>query len=132
MSILNYFIRFCDILLECHKNPSTRIITPVVTPDIPDSAFKMKGRKLLSSSKSKISVEGLRGIIAHDKRRILHLQNKNTLGCMKSNYTQNNNTEKNCDLLSELILRVCNHADALKRKIMIKRNFQVKQECGLC
>ena len=101
----------------------------MVTPDIPDSAFQMKGRKLLSSSKSKISVEGLRGIIAHDKRRILHLQNKNTF--MKSNYTQNNNTEKNCDLLSELILRVCNHADALKRKIMIKRNFQVKQECGL-
>ena len=93
---------------------SSEFIDPIVTPDIPQIKLLTKGgRKFLSSCKMKILIRISRLTIKRYNQKFLELWNQKYL--KEANNEQCSESEKNCDLPSDLLLEACSRAGVLKK-----------------
>ena len=93
---------------------SSEVIAPIVTPDIPQiKLFTKGGRKFLTTCKMKILIRNLRLTIKRNNQKNLELQNQKYL--KEANNEQCSESEKNCDLVSDLLLEACSRNGVLKK-----------------
>ena len=103
---------------------SSEVIAPIVTPDIPQiKLFTKGGRKFLTTCKMKILIRNLRLTIKRNNQKNLELQNQKYL--KEANNEQCSESEKNCDLVSDLLLEACSRAGVLKKTINNQRQLSI-------